>query len=232
MLHYMEELRTALPVNPEAPSTSRFAIKLIKLAGELSYFIKLFDLILAEEYDPDNSTYHVLDGNMSLGSQRANLHLDEQHSLKPVCGYCSTDLFLGAFQCKNCSPSKSNIEIHPQGASSHEHGGGVLLCSFCYIEGRECACGAMDPVQFGSFAQLLLARNEAVNLVKRANPGTTLFEILQARYFRSLLFTFRKLKYSKYRNILRVNYPPAFHAANILRVWRRTANPFKVSSLL
>lgn len=79
-----------------------------------------------------------------------------------VCDFCGADIFLSFFQCDSCS-------------SRDGSGGPVCLCPTCVVEGRMCKCRSMEPVQSGSFRDLLRNRNNAMLKLQEAH-GAEFYE--------------------------------------------------------
>lgn len=55
--------------------------------------------------------------------------------------------------------------IKPLEDASPEMHPAFLLCPACYVDGRSCPCKVMEPVQTGSFQELLNLENKAVELL-------------------------------------------------------------------
>lgn len=94
--------------------------------------------------------------------------VEKTHSSRPVlsfsdcttnlaCDFCGADLFQSFFECPTCNDDHKGAE---------EVGNGILICPSCYVEGRTCRCGTMEPVQCRSFNALLEARNDAATIFK------------------------------------------------------------------
>lgn len=107
------------------------------LCKEVARLIDLLDDVLEQEYSTQHRRLRqVSNGFTPGGNERA-------------CGFCGADIFLSFFQCDSCSPRDGS-------------GGPVCLCPTCVVEGRTCKCKSMEPVQSGSFRDLLGNRNHAM----------------------------------------------------------------------
>lgn len=78
-----------------------------------------------------------------------------------TCDFCGADIFQSFFECGTCNTEDGN-----------EAAGGILICTGCYVEGRTCLCGVMDPVQLRPFQSLLADRNHAARILARYKPGS------------------------------------------------------------
>lgn len=67
----------------------------------------------------------------------------------PVCDFCAADIFQSFFECRYCANTD----------------GAYQLCACCYVEGRNCICRGLQPVQRFSLDTLLDQRNQAAALV-------------------------------------------------------------------
>lgn len=81
------------------------------------------------------------------------------------CDFCGADIFSRCFECRICV----DVELSP--ASVHR-GDGFILCNGCYIDGRTCKCGSMDPLERLPMNNLLRDRDTASMLL--AQSGTSL----------------------------------------------------------
>ena len=117
----------------------------------LKQLVSLFDDILAAEFSISrDSMPHV--------SQPDVPHTDNLH-----CDFCGADIFQSFFECDSCLPascSRGSAEILP-------FGDGLVLCPLCYVEGRICRCGEMQPVQCRPFSNLVKIRDRAVRAIQR-----------------------------------------------------------------
>ncbi|KAI8998664.1 hypothetical protein BD414DRAFT_453628, partial [Trametes punicea] len=93
-------------------------------------------------------------------------HIDrETHRSKSytiACDFCGADLFQSFFECKRCWTSEGALQL--------QVGDGLLLCPACYVEGRSCDCGEMEPAQCRPFDTLLFDRNQAMQVLSRILP--------------------------------------------------------------
>jgi hypothetical protein len=49
-------------------------------------------------------------------------------------------------------------------------GDGIVVCPLCYVEGRGCNCGTMNPTQCRPFGDLLRTRDEALHAIRAVCP--------------------------------------------------------------
>lgn len=123
--------------------------ELDSLANELKQLLGLFDDILAQEVTVQHDFLpHI--------SQSGSTYCDDIN-----CDFCGADIFQSFFECDKCvSPS-------PSGDSSPILlGYGLVICPSCYVEGRSCRCGNMQPVQCRVMADLLQSRNDAAEAIQ------------------------------------------------------------------
>ncbi|KAF8559799.1 hypothetical protein OG21DRAFT_1402382 [Imleria badia] len=117
----------------------------------LKRLVCLFDDILAAEVSISrDSMPHV--------AQPDTPHTDNLH-----CDFCGADIFQSFFECDSCLPTSSSdgsTGILP-------FGDGLVLCPSCYVEGRTCQCGEMQPVQCRPFSDLLEIRDRAIRAIQR-----------------------------------------------------------------
>jgi hypothetical protein len=66
-------------------------------------------------------------------------------------------MFQSFFECQDCAQD----DMHSGPAS------GFLLCSLCYVEGRQCKCGNLKPIQARPLSQLLNDRNKAAATLRQ-----------------------------------------------------------------
>ncbi|KAF9646384.1 hypothetical protein BDM02DRAFT_3171746, partial [Thelephora ganbajun] len=99
------------------------------LCKEVARLIELLDDVLEQEYSTQHRRLRVTN-NFTPGSHGH------------ACDFCGADIFLSSFQCESCS-------------SEDDSGDPISLCPTCVVEGRTCKCRSMEPVQSGSFRELL-----------------------------------------------------------------------------
>lgn len=102
----------------------------------LRALVPLLDGILISEYDPGYKTFPK--------SKQAHL---------PLCDFCGADIFQSFFECPSCL----SVGVTPPGP--------YQMCAGCYVEGRRCACGGLEPRQRRSFKTLIRHRNQAAALI-------------------------------------------------------------------
>lgn len=119
----------------------------------LKQLVCLFDdILIAEASISRDSMPHI--------SQSGVSHTDNLH-----CDFCGADIFQSFFECDSCLPvSSSSVSggVLPVGD-------GLILCPSCYVEGRTCQCGNMQPVQCRPFGYLLGIRDRAVKAIQCVN---------------------------------------------------------------
>ena len=116
------------------------------LCKEVNRLIILLDDVLEQEYSPQHRRLRLVTNSFAPGGHGH------------TCDFCGADIFLSSFQCDSCPP---------QGGS----GDPVCLCPTCIVEGRTCKCGLMEPVQSGSFRELLRNRNSAMLKLRDAHEA-------------------------------------------------------------
>lgn len=133
-----------------------------RLREELRGILEAFDAILVEECGPDHKRITILSDNPQTSrlpspspsnASSATLIMGEKDD-GITCDFCAADIFQGFFECRSCvegAPGRENLR-----------GDSCDICPGCYIEGRTCRCGSMDPVQCRPFEDLLRDRRRAV----------------------------------------------------------------------
>ena len=116
------------------------------LCQEVARLIALLDDILEQEY----STHH------RRLRQITNSFAPNGHN--HVCDFCGADIFLSSFQCDSCSSRDGSEDP-------------VCICPTCVVEGRMCKCRSMEPVQNGSFRDILRTRNNAMVKLREAHDA-------------------------------------------------------------
>ncbi|KAG6918137.1 hypothetical protein DXG01_016326 [Tephrocybe rancida] len=121
--------------------------------------LQLFDSILLEESPPRNRKLHCLQlcspPPLSPGIDDAPPTLVDNLT----CDFCGADIFQSFFECLDCVSSEEACSSKPK------HGDGFVICAGCYIEGRSCSCGAMDPIQCQPFQNLIKLRDAVEKLL-------------------------------------------------------------------
>ena len=109
----------------------------------LRTLLQLFDEVLLEGYCRDHESLDLV-----------NCAPSEEE-----CHFCGSCLFLSCFRCVGgCLNSE---RVPRQGDSS------ISICPTCYIEGRTCGCGNMDPQRLSSLSHMLQDRNHAAEALSR-----------------------------------------------------------------
>ncbi|KAL4067881.1 hypothetical protein J3A83DRAFT_4096483 [Scleroderma citrinum] len=123
--------------------------ELVTLAHELKKLLDLFDDILAQEYTAQHKSLPNV-------SQSGAAHYDNIH-----CDFCGADIFQSFFECDKCAfQSDGDSAFLPLGD-------GLVVCPSCYVEGRTCRCGEMQPVQHRVMDDLLQSRDSAARAIQR-----------------------------------------------------------------
>lgn len=101
----------------------------------LHILIPILDEIINSEYD--------------TGHASITLHTDTSFL---VCDFCGADIFVSFFECVSCL----DRDVEPHEA--------YHLCGGCFVEGRNCACGGLQPKQRMRFDSIIAVRNNAARL--------------------------------------------------------------------
>lgn len=134
-------LETLIHETPDSASNS-----VNPLCKEVARLIALLDDILEQEYSTHHRRLRQITDSFAPGG-----HGD-------VCDFCGADIFLSSFQCSSCSPRDGS-------------GDSICLCPTCVVEGRMCKCRGMEPVQSGSFRDILRNRNNAMLKLRAAHEA-------------------------------------------------------------
>lgn len=108
------------------------------LVKDVQKLLFLYDSILMEEYEPD------LNIRNQIVSQPATL------GYSFICDFCLGDIFQSFFECQNCG----DIDHEP-----------CHLCPGCYVEGRNCRCKQMKPMQSRNFQELIDLRTRSASAI-------------------------------------------------------------------
>lgn len=109
----------------------------------LQTLLRLLDEVLLEGYCRDHES----------------LDLINRPSNELVCHFCGSCLFLSCFRCVgDCSNT---------GRDSVPEGSPIFICPTCYVEGRTCGCGNMDPERLSSISHMLQDRNRAAEVLSK-----------------------------------------------------------------
>lgn len=104
-------------------------------AQKLERWLRLFDEIVGPTYCEDDDKLPLI----NLGAS------------PPFCAFCGGELFRSVFCCRG-----SCVQDDQPG-----HGRvGIVLCTFCFIDGRKCRCGDMEPSRIQALSDLLNLRND------------------------------------------------------------------------
>ena len=96
------------------------------------------------------STYYMADGN--------EIPLIDPAPEISLCDFCGGELFFAVF-C--CTAACGRDEI--AGGTGHQ----ILLCVFCYMDGRTCNCKVMEPYLLAVDSDLSDLRNDLVFHLRR-----------------------------------------------------------------
>ena len=84
-----------------------------------------------------------------------------------LCDFCGGELFFAVFRCTAaCGQDEITGDIGHQ----------ILLCVFCYMDGRTCDCKVMDPYLLALDSDLLDLRNDLASLLRRFLQRGVVFE--------------------------------------------------------
>lgn len=116
---------------------------------DLKELLHLFDDVLVQEY----TSHH---GGLPNISQSGSTEHDDIR-----CDFCGADIFQSFFECDKC------VQPSPSGSSNSITllGDGLVLCPSCYVEGRTCRCGEMQPVQCRLMSDLLQTRDSVARAI-------------------------------------------------------------------
>jgi hypothetical protein len=117
------------------------------LCKEVARLIDLLDDVLEQEYSTQYRRLRQITNSFAPGDHDGH-----------ACDFCGADIFLSSFQCDSCSPGGDS-------------GDPICLCPACVVEGRMCKCRSMEPVQSGSFRDLLRSRNNAMYKLRDAREA-------------------------------------------------------------
>lgn len=123
--------------------------ELVSLAYDLKQLLDLFDDVLAQDFTAQHASLpHV--------SQSGSTYSDDI-----ACDFCGADVFQSFFECDKCipPPSSDNSGVLLLGC-------GLVLCPSCYVEGRSCRCGVMQPVQCRVIGDLFKSRDNAAKAIE------------------------------------------------------------------
>ncbi|KAG6860621.1 hypothetical protein C0995_009270 [Termitomyces sp. Mi166 len=136
-----------------------------KLITTTEDLLKLFDSVLLEE-SPPHRRLHCLQPTTLLAASPGSPVVSPTVIDQLTCDFCGADIFQSFFECLNC--------VHAAKGSNSpmvKHGDGLVICAGCYIEGRSCKCGNMDPIQCRPFQELLAVRNKVADLLSACKPN-------------------------------------------------------------
>jgi hypothetical protein len=75
----------------------------------------------------------------------------------PPCSFCRGELFRAIFCCTN--------SCFCDDAAAGSEGSKILICDLCFIDGRACQCGSMEPYQLQSLVGLIELRTSVMNIL-------------------------------------------------------------------
>ncbi|KAG6887505.1 hypothetical protein C0995_014763 [Termitomyces sp. Mi166 len=138
-----------------------------KLVTSTETLLKLFGSVLLEESPPRNLHLHCLQSATLPPNSSNSSNAPSAVIARLTCDFCGADIFQSFFECLKCVPSRKGPD-----SSTVKHGDGLVICPGCYIEGRSCNCGDMDPIQCRPFQELVSAHNQVVELLSKfkSNP--------------------------------------------------------------
>lgn len=122
-----------------------------QLANDVQASLELFLEIFQDEYHPDADVLGCV-----VDDFNHNIY-DTGGYPGFVCDFCGSDIFISFFCCQDCFlPTEDSSGL----------GGGLHICPGCYVEGRSCRCGLMDPVQSWPLRILYADYNRAVRALE------------------------------------------------------------------
>ncbi|KAG1891191.1 hypothetical protein F4604DRAFT_398256 [Suillus subluteus] len=150
ILRELQEQQTSSPHFDRSSPTVNSDLE--RVADDLHHLLELLDDVLGEEYSPKHQ-------DMPHVSQS-----DTSHQSNICCDFCGADIFQSFFECLPCA-------LHSPGTSDEmKIGDGIVVCPLCYVEGRGCKCGTMNPIQCRPFGDLLRVRDEALRAIRAVCP--------------------------------------------------------------
>ncbi|KAG2158298.1 uncharacterized protein EDB93DRAFT_658927 [Suillus bovinus] len=155
-LHRQTQMLRELQQQTSSPHPDRLLptvnLDLKRVADDLYHLLELLDDVFGEEYSPKHQDMpHVS-------------RSDTYHQSDISCDFCGADIFQSFFECIPCA-------LHLPGLHNEmKIGDGIVVCPLCYVEGRGCNCGTMNPTQCRPFGDLLRARDEALRAIRDVCP--------------------------------------------------------------
>lgn len=156
----------------------------LSLAQQLHQVIKLFDDVLLEEYcqkrqemvcmAPAAGSDMFPDDSASPSAPEGTTHA--------TCDFCDTDIFQSFFECRDCVAHRQSDAMDTESSHGHTNDDGLLICPSCYVEGRTCRCGNMEPRQCRDFGNLLRDRNWAAQIFQQSDIGFRVEWTLEEQY--------------------------------------------------
>lgn len=89
--------------------------------------------------------------------------LMELASTSPSCSFCGGELFRATFRCSD-SCTRDSYD-GPSGLEDSK----ILICNLCFVDGRACRCGSMEPYRLQPLDGLIKLRGSVVKLLGSAN---------------------------------------------------------------
>lgn len=133
----------------------------------LKLYEELIDLKQSQTNDPSLSAksatlergFKLLDEviDYSHCTQDESLPVIELTLSPPPCSFCGGEIFRTVFCCAG-----SCIR---DGATDGSAECKILICSHCFIDGRACHCGSMDPYRLQPLDKLIELRKNIANLL-------------------------------------------------------------------
>jgi len=90
-------------------------------------------------------------------SQDDLLPVVELTSPPPPCSFCGGELFRTIFRCTDSCARND--------ATTGEEDSKILICDLCFIDGRSCRCGSMEPYRLQPLAELINLRTSIVDVL-------------------------------------------------------------------
>lgn len=84
--------------------------------------------------------------------------LEEQSLADPACDSCGGEIFQASFICSGTCLRGGKTQAPGENA--------MIICPSCFVEGRTCGCGTMEPLYVREIGPFVEARDKADNFVR------------------------------------------------------------------
>ena len=121
-------------------------VSLSAKSGSLEKGLRLLDEVINLSYCPQDDTLPMIELTPT-----------------PPCSFCGGELFRTVFCCTaSCAPGTAT-----DGSVNSK----ILLCNLCFVDGRTCRCGSMEPCRLQPLAELFELRDNVATLLGSINQG-------------------------------------------------------------